>query len=210
MNNKQHNQNQLSNKIFITKARPSYKEKTGGVKRKSFGSQKSIYTPRSFEEVVPRLKGESEGQYKALQLYCETGSLVKLRTKLAALVANERASLLTRRGGLPYRRTLDRWCRKFHWVTRKEKWTREQCKETYSWFTDQRRNNPSFLMTVKLHRGYTKATPKNGGEGIPTLSQDYPRNGGETTATLRQNDGGDRTTGGQKADENNGGSRLKL
>lgn len=167
-----------------------------------------LYKTRPLEQVVKKLKNESQGQYEVFKLYCEANSLVALRAKLDTVPINEQAPLLTRRGGLPYRRTLDRWSRRFRWVKRKEKWTREQCKEIYSWFTDQRHNNPSFLMTVKLHRGYTKATPKNGGEDIPTLFQDYPRNGGKTTATLRQNDGGKGIKGGQKKDENKEGKSL--
>ncbi|QQS44356.1 hypothetical protein IPM65_02025 [Candidatus Roizmanbacteria bacterium] len=210
MNNKQHNQNQLSNKIFITKTRPSYKKKTEEVTLKSSRKPKPSHVPKSFEEVIPQLIGESEAQYKNLQLYCEAGSLVKLRAKLAALANNKQAPFFTRRGGLPYRRTLDRWCCRFRWVKRKEKWTREQCKETYFWFTDQRRNNPSFLMAVKLRQRYTKATPKNGGENSPILPQNFSRNDGNGSAVVRQNDGRNRTNSGQNRDEINNNSKLKL
>lgn len=169
-----------------------------------------LYKARPLEQVVKKLKNESQGQYEVFKLYCVANSLVALRAKLDTLPINEQPPLLTRRGGLPYRRTLDRWSRRFRWVKRKEKWTREQCKETYFWFTDQRRNNPSFLMAVKLRQRYTKATPKNGGENSPILPQNFSRNDGNGSAVVRQNDGRNRTNSGQNRDEINNNSRIKL
>ncbi|GEM_PF-6513810 len=148
-----------------------------------------LYKARPFEQVVMRLDNESEAQYGVFKFYCESGSLVKLRSELETLSTDKQTLLFTRRGGLPNRRTLDRWCRKFHWVKRKEKWTRERCRETYSWFTDQRRNNPSFLMAVKPDQGYTKHTPENGGKNSPNVPQSFSKIDGGIAATLRQNDG---------------------
>ena len=148
-----------------------------------------LYKARPFEQVAMKLEKESLAQYGVFKLYCDAGSLVKLRFKLETLSADKQTSLFTRRGGLPYRRTLDRWCRKFHWVKRKEKWTKELCKETYSWFTDQRRNNPSFLLAVKPDQGYTKHTPENGGKNSPNVPQSFSKIDGGIAATLRQNDG---------------------
>jgi hypothetical protein len=160
-----------------------------------------LYKARPFEQVVMKLEKESEAQYGVFKLYCKTGSLVKLRSGLEALSTDKQTPLFTRRGGLPYRRTLDRWCRKFRWVIRKEKWTREQCKETYSWFTDQRRNNPSFLMAVKPDRGYTKYIPDNGGKNSPNVPQRFSKIDGGVAVSLRQDDGKNGTNSGQNEDE---------
>ena len=115
-------------------------------------SKKTIteHTFKSFEEVVPQLQGESQRQYETLRLYCQEDSLVKLSKKLDSLLKSGSCpkTILGNKGRPPSLRSLDRWCKKFDWVQRKDKWVAEECRSAF------------FLMTVKLHQNTTKTPPE--------------------------------------------------
>jgi len=115
-------------------------------------SKKTIteHTFKSFEEVVPQLQGESQRQYETLRLYCREDSLVILSKKLDSLLKDGSCPkpILGSKSKPPSLRTLDRWCKKFDWVQRKDKWVAEECRSAF------------FLMTVKLHQNTTKTPPE--------------------------------------------------
>lgn len=184
MKNKQHNQSHLSNQIFITRG-GAYK-KRNGLKAKKASKNPKTFTPKSFEEVVPQLSWESQRRYEILRLYCHEDSLMKLDKKLDSLLRSDSClkMILSNKGKLPSRRSLDRWCKKFHWVRRKEKWVAEKCRQTAYWFTKNKLKTPSFLEAVKIHQGYTKDTPINDGGNSPTVLQDYSRNEDDITTEI--------------------------
>lgn len=115
-------------------------------------SKKTIteHTFKSFEEIVPQLSGESQRNYETLRLYCQEDSLIKLSNKLVSLLEEGKClrEVLSKKGKFPSKRTLDRWCKKFDWVQRKDKWVAEECRSAF------------FLMTVKLHQNTTKTPPE--------------------------------------------------
>lgn len=96
------------------------------------------YTPKSFEEIVPQLPEESQRNYEALRLYCQEDSLIKLSSKLAILLQEGKCprEVLNKKGKFPSRRTLDRWCKKFDWVQRKDSWVMEECKKAATWMKE--------------------------------------------------------------------------
>ena len=109
------------------------------------------YAPKSFREVVPQLPEESQRNYKTLRLYCQEDSLVKLSNKLTNLLQEGKCpkKVLNKKGKFPSERTLDRWCKKFDWVQRKDKWVAEECRRSAFWFDKQKHKISSFLMAVK-------------------------------------------------------------
>lgn len=118
--------------------------------QKSSKKTNTEYTPKSFEEIVPQLSGESQRNYETLRLYCQEDSLIKLSNKLVSLLEEGKCprEVLSKKGKFPSKRTLDRWCKKFDWVQRKDKWVAEECRYAF------------FLMTVKLHQNTTKTPPE--------------------------------------------------
>jgi len=107
-------------------------------KQRSFKNTNTGYAPKSFREVIPQLSGESQRNYKTLRLYCQEDSLVRLRNKLALLLQERKCpkEILNKKGKAPSRRTLDRWCKKFNWVQRKNSWLTEESKKVTSWIKE--------------------------------------------------------------------------
>jgi len=149
MRNKQYNQSQLSNQIFLTRGR-AYKKKNGLKVQKASKNPKAVFTPKPFEEIVPQLSWESQKQYETLRLYCQEDSLVKLSRRLDSLLKSGSylKPILGNKSEPPSSRTLDRWCKKFDWVQRKDNWVAEECRFAF------------FSMTVKLHQNTTKTPPE--------------------------------------------------
>lgn len=132
------------------------------------------YTPKAFEEIVPQLPEESLRKYEMLKLYCQEDSLVKLSKKVDSLLKSGSCPkpILGNKGKPPSLRTLDRWCKKFDWVQRKDKWVAEECRSAF------------FLMTVKLHQNTTKTPPEM------TVKQGQMRANEGSFQGCSKNDGG--------------------
>lgn len=74
--------------------------------------------------LVPKLPEESNLQYAAFLLYCESKSLKEVWRKLSAKVGQNGDKMGTVFGvsqAVPAKRTLERWSSQFHWKKRKDK-----------------------------------------------------------------------------------------
>lgn len=74
--------------------------------------------------LVPKLEEESNIQYAAFLLYCESASLKELWQDLSVNKGRNgggMGAVFKRFQAIPTLRTLERWCGKFDWVKRKDK-----------------------------------------------------------------------------------------
>lgn len=73
--------------------------------------------------LVPKLSEESNIQYAAFLLYCESKSLKEVWRKLSVKVSQNGDKMGAVFGGfqaVPAKRTLERWSSQFHWRKRKD------------------------------------------------------------------------------------------
>lgn len=127
MKDKQHNQNQLLNKNLLTRGRTGKKKDKMDSQRTPVNPE-AIFTPKAFEEVVPKLLHEAQRQYEALRLYCQEDSLIKARQRLNKDDNTLPRELFDSKGNLPSLRTLERWSKRYYWVERKDDWITEECR----------------------------------------------------------------------------------
>ena len=74
-------------------------------------------------QLVPKLSEESNIQYAAFLLYCESKSLKEVWRKLSVEVSQNGDKMGTVFGvfqAVPAKRTLERWSSQFHWKKRKD------------------------------------------------------------------------------------------
>lgn len=74
--------------------------------------------------LIPKLEEESNIQYAAFLLYCESSSLKELWQDLSVSKGQNdgrMGAVFERFQAIPTLRTLERWCWKFDWVKRKDK-----------------------------------------------------------------------------------------
>jgi len=101
-------------------------------------------------KIVPRLPGETQRQYAFFLLYCRANNVSQLAENLSVASrghdgqvsgkllqsCSKVAPILKVLGKIPSKRTLERWCSKYHWVKRKDKqigyeieaWNKEEVK----------------------------------------------------------------------------------
>jgi hypothetical protein len=79
-------------------------------------------TEKTAQPVTSKMPGETQRQYTAFLLYCETGSLPKMMRAWAGICRDDvgEVSVIFKEklGNLPAERTVERWRAKYHWVRR--------------------------------------------------------------------------------------------
>lgn len=142
-------------------------------------------------QLVPKLPEESNIQYAAFLLYCESKSLKEVWRKLSVGVSQNGDKMGTVFGvsqAVPAKRTLERWSSQFHWKKRKDEQVSYFVKEMAQEIRE-RKTEDSRVLAKAIYTVFRNAEPiedrrkynrfnkpfireKNVGSRLPTIHED--------------------------------------
>jgi|GEM_PF-4766332 len=127
--------------------------------------------------LVPKLPEETDLQYAALLLYCESKNLKELWRKMSVGIHQNRAKIGTVFGhfqAVPAKRTLERWSSKFHWRKRRDKQIGYFIHEESQYFR-QRHTEESRAFAKALYEAVRKIEPPEDRRKYNHFPEQYTR-----------------------------------